>query len=172
MKYKKDCTCDKRLTERLSYNIITHVMKTNNEFIDKIAPYERLVQYYETDRMGIVHHSNYIRWFEECRLYYMQQIGIDYKDIEDRGIMIPVLSVDCTYRLPFKYGDTFVIYESLTKFNGIKMDISYEVYKKGSDELHCTGSSSHCFVTKDMKPTSVKKDYPDVYEILKNAESR
>ena len=60
----------------------------------EIKPYERMVYYYETDRMGIVHHSNYIRWFEEARLDWMKQIGWDYKTIEDDNIIIPVLSVN------------------------------------------------------------------------------
>ena len=51
--------------------------------MSKIKPYERSVYYYETDRMQIVHHSNYIRWIEEARLDWMRQIGWDYKSIED-----------------------------------------------------------------------------------------
>ena len=57
-----------------------------------------MVYYYETDRMGIVHHSNYIRWFEEARLDWMKQIGWDYKSIEDDNIIIPVLSVAAEYK--------------------------------------------------------------------------
>ena len=53
--------------------------------MDNIKPYERSVYYYETDRMQIVHHSNYIRWIEEARLDWMKQIGWDYKSIEDDG---------------------------------------------------------------------------------------
>ena len=51
--------------------------------MSKIKPYDRSVYYYETDRMQIVHHSNYIRWIEEARLDWMKQIGWDYKSIED-----------------------------------------------------------------------------------------
>ena len=52
--------------------------------------YIRKVQYYETDRMGIVHHSNYIRWFEEARIFYMEKMGYSYSEMEKTGIMIPV----------------------------------------------------------------------------------
>ena len=57
------------------------------------TPYRRLVQYYETDRMGIVHHSNYIRWFEEARTDFLRNNGIVYSDLEQSGVMIPVVNV-------------------------------------------------------------------------------
>ena len=71
--------------------------------------YERKVMYYETDRMRIVHHSNYIRWFEEARLYYMEKRGLPYEKMEENGVMIPVLSVDCRYHVPVKFGQTVLI---------------------------------------------------------------
>ena len=55
------------------------------------TPYRRLVQYYETDRMGIVHHSNYIRWFEEARTDFLRNNGIVYSDLEQSGVMILML---------------------------------------------------------------------------------
>lgn len=53
------------------------------------TPYSRRVHYYETDQMGIVHHSNYIRWFEEARTAYMDQNGIGYADVEAQGVQDP-----------------------------------------------------------------------------------
>lgn len=53
--------------------------------------YEHQTQYYETDQMGIIHHSNYIRWFESARIWYMKEIGVDYADMERQGIISPVL---------------------------------------------------------------------------------
>ena len=63
----------------------------------KIKPYERNAKYYETDQMGIIHHSNYIRWFEEARVDAMEQAGIPYDKMEEMGIMSPVLGVECKY---------------------------------------------------------------------------
>ena len=60
--------------------------------------YELRAQYYETDQMGIIHHSNYIRWFESARIWYMHQVGADYREMEEMGILSPVLEVSCTYR--------------------------------------------------------------------------
>lgn len=58
----------------------------------EIKPYEHRVQYYETDQMGIVHHSNYIRWFEEARTYVLEEMGFGYKEMEHCGIISPVLA--------------------------------------------------------------------------------
>lgn len=132
-------------------------------------PYEREVQYYETDQMQIVHHSNYIRWFEEARLAYMKQLGVNYHDMEKQGMIVPVLSASAVYRLAFRYGDTFQVHVKLTRFNGVKMELSYEVYNKITGVLHTTGESSHCFLDKEMKPFSLKKKNPELYQIFKAA---
>ena len=62
--------------------------------------FKRKVNYYETDKMQVVHHSNYIRYLEECRMDFMRQFDLDYEKMEASGIMIPVLSVECDYRSP------------------------------------------------------------------------
>ncbi len=59
-----------------------------------IEPYTRDVFYYETDRMGIVHHSNYLRMMEEARIYYMQKLDMPYDRMEEDGIIIPVINAD------------------------------------------------------------------------------
>ena len=69
--------------------------------------YQRPVQYYETDRMQIVHHSNYIRWMEEIRVAFMAQKGVPYDQMEHNGILMPVLGVTCSYHIPFQFGETF-----------------------------------------------------------------
>ena len=61
-------------------------------------PYEYKAQYYETDQMGIIHHSNYIRWLESARIDYLEQLGISYRGLEERGIVSPVVTVEGRYR--------------------------------------------------------------------------
>ena len=132
---------------------------------DRIC-YIRAVNYYETDRMGIVHHSNYIRYFEEARLDMMDKIGLQYAQIETRGIMIPVLFVECNYIKPLRFGDVFRVEPKLTKYTGLKMEVSYEIYHEKTDELVTTGKTGHCFLYPDMKPVRMKRDFPDIYEKL------
>lgn len=133
----------------------------------EIKEYERDVYYYETDRMGIVHHSNYIKWFEEARIDFLEQANYPFKRIEDEGIMIPVLSAAATYRKPMRFGDIYVVKIIPTFFNGIKFSMKYEVRKKGSDDIYTTGESSHCFVDNDMKPILLRRVNPEMYNTLK-----
>ena len=95
--------------------------------LDRIKPYERNVYYYETDRMGIVHHSNYIKWLEEARIDFMEQIGYPFKRIEDEGMMIPVLSVSCTYKKPMRYGEVYSVIIKPISFKGVRFIIEYEI---------------------------------------------
>lgn len=132
-----------------------------------IAPFERTVNYYETDRMGIVHHSNYIRFFEESRNYYMEQYGLPYDVIEEAGILIPVLSVEAQYKKPFRFGETMVITEWMTEFSQVKFQVKYEIRNKNTGDLHITGTSEHCFVDGQLRPVRLKKDYSHIYEIFK-----
>ena len=126
--------------------------------------YERAVHYYETDKMQIVHHSNYIKWFEEARLKYMEESGIPYEVLEKKGILIPVMSVSAVYRMAFQYGDIFQIDMKITKFNGLKMNVCYEVFNKKTGVLSTTGETSHCFLDQSMKPIRMKRDFPDIYQ--------
>ena len=129
--------------------------------------FKRKVNYYETDKMQVVHHSNYIRYLEECRMDFMRQFHLDYEKIEASGIMIPVLSVECDYRSPARFGETICIIPKIEKFSGIKFDISYRIYSEDFKVLHNTAVSSHCFVDFDFKPVRLKKDYLDIYEKMK-----
>ena len=128
--------------------------------------YNRKINYYETDKMAIVHHSNYIRFFEEARLDMMDQFDLNYRKMEDMGIIIPVMSVDCKYIVPLCFDDEVKIHTKIVKFDGIKMEIAYEIYR--DDVLCTTGHSGHCFLDKDMKPFRMKRRYPDLYNKLKS----
>ena len=126
--------------------------------------FEREVKYYETDQMGVVHYSNYIRWFEEARVEFMRNAGISYKTMEDEGIQIPVVTVSCKYKSPAKFDDTVIVRVWIKKFNGIIVEISYEVADKESGEVRVTGESSHCFVNDTtFKPINLKREREDIY---------
>ncbi len=128
--------------------------------------YMRDVQYYETDRMGIVHHSNYLRWFEEARTYYMAQMGYNYCDIEASGVMIPVIAVSAQYRSGAKYGDRVRIEVGITRLTPVKLSFCYTVYDSVTGEQRVSGASDHCFVDADFRPCSLKKKMPAFYSEL------
>lgn len=131
-----------------------------------IKLYERRVSYYETDQMGIVHHSNYIRWFEDARVDFLEQVGFSYKKMEDMGVMIIVLGASCDYKIPARFGDNVVIVPRITEFNGFKMVVSYRVLNKADGSLLAAGETRHCFTDLKLKPLRTKKDYPDIYKIF------
>jgi len=130
-------------------------------------PYVRQVYYYETDRMSIVHHSNYIRWFEESRLDFMRQAGLPYEAIEREGILMPVTDVSAKFLSPSRYGDTVRIFPFMTEFNGVRASFRYEV-RLPDGKLLATGTSGHCFVDERTRvPLNLKKRDPKAYELLR-----
>lgn len=131
----------------------------------KVEPYSRKVNYYETDKMGIVHHSNYIRMFEEARLDLMEQCGIDYAQIESMGIIMPVLEVSCKYIRSLVYKEQFFVEARVKSFNGIKMGFEYKIYVEDSEKPVTKGESWHCFLDEETRtPVSLKKRTPEIYE--------
>ena len=92
-----------------------------------LRPYERNVYYYETDKMGITHHSNYIRWMEEARVDFLSQIGWEFAKLEAIGIVSPVLGVTCDYKLPTKFSDKVSIKVYVKAFKGVKLFLDYEM---------------------------------------------
>ena len=131
-----------------------------------LTPFIHRVAYYETDQMGIVHHSNYIRWFEEARDEVVREYGIDYRQIEAQGVLMPVVNVACDYKSAAKYGDKVSVYALPRYFNGIRLRYEYEV--RGEDgSLIVTGRSEHCFIdAQSRKPLNLKKRMPQYCEIL------
>ncbi|MCF0237532.1 MAG: acyl-CoA thioesterase [Sphaerochaetaceae bacterium] len=127
--------------------------------------YSRRVQYYETDQMGVVHHSNYIRWFEEARTAFLEEIGCGYKEMEERGIISPVVSISAEYKTMTKYYDDIDIELTVPFYNGIKIIVNYVVKDKESGQVRCTGESKHCFI-KNGSLISLKKEEPATHKIL------
>lgn len=128
--------------------------------------YEHQAQYYETDQMGIIHHSNYIRWFEEARTDLMDQIGFGYDQMEKRGIIVPVLSINCDYKSMVRYNDRVYIIPKIDVFNGIRLQISYRVIDKKTGELRASGESKHCFLNSNSRPVSLKKTDKDLFDLF------
>ena len=122
--------------------------------------YERKAFYHETDQMGVIHHSNYFRWLEEARVYFLDELGLSYKKMEEIGIISPVVSISADYRKPVKFDDVVLIYIKITKYSGIKLELEYEIRDKQTDEIRVIASSKHCFI-KDNSIVSLKKEYPD-----------
>ncbi|MCR4652723.1 MAG: acyl-CoA thioesterase [Eubacterium sp.] len=127
--------------------------------------YTHTVQYYETDKMGITHHSNYIRWMEEARVDFLSKIGWDYEKMEEKGVISPVLSVTGDYKLSTTFPDKIRVRVSVREFRGVKMHLSYEMRNEEDKVVFC-GTSSHAFLNPEGKPIRMKKEQPELYEVL------
>jgi len=133
----------------------------------QISPYIRKIQFYETDQMGIVHHSNYIRWFEEARVDFMEQMGFNYERTMSFGVDIAVLGVSCNYKSMFRFGDYARITAKITLLTPSRMTIGYEIHNHTTDQLCTTGESRHCYVSHEkLRPISLKKEIPELYGIF------
>ena len=133
----------------------------------KICTYTHQTQYYETDQMGIIHHSNYIRWFEEARVNFLAQIGYPYDRFEkELKLISPVLEVQCRYRSMVHFGDTVDISAWVAHTNGIKLEFAYEIRDHETGELKSQGYSCHCFLNAEGNPISLKRTVPELNEIL------
>lgn len=131
--------------------------------------YVHQAQYYETDQMGIIHHSNYIRWMEEARIAYMDAMGFPYLQVEEAGIISPVLEVQCSYRSMTYFGDRVQIEVKLSSFKGVKYSISYVMRDEKTQEVRAEASSSHCFLSREGKPVNIKKALPALYDRMQKA---
>lgn len=127
-------------------------------------PYQHHTQYYETDQMKIIHHSNYIRWFESARIDFLDQMGLSYAEMERRGISIPVLSIAAEYKTMVKFGDSVLINVIIETYNGVKLALSYTVKDSITNELRTTGTSLHCFMNDAGKPLSLRRVAPEIHE--------
>lgn len=125
--------------------------------------YKRSVNYYETDGMRIVHHSNYIRYLEEARCEFLKQIGLPYEKIEEMGFMVPVLEVHCKYKMPAKFGTIMNIEVKIKEFDGIKLVIGYTITEEKTDTIIVEAETKHCFTNQNMRPISLKKENKEMY---------
>lgn len=127
--------------------------------------YKRRANYYETDMMSIVHHSNHIRYFEEARLAYMKSFGCDVLPMEKEGIIIPNVDAYARYIIPVKFGEEVDIEVALTTFSGTRMEYTYTV-RTQDGKIAATGHTMHCFVNPEFRPISLKKSFPQYYSLL------
>ncbi len=126
---------------------------------------KRKVNYYETDRMGVVHHSNYLRYLEEARYIWMEEEGFPYPEFERRGVIIPCTEAKERFLGFLRYGDEFSVHMELYRFTGLRMYFRYEVYNEDTGELCLTAETVHYTTTKeDYKPTSIKRSHPELFE--------
>ena len=106
------------------------------------------VRYGETDQMGVVYHGNYASYFEIARTEWLRNLGVTYKELENKGIMLPVISLFFNFIKSAKYDDVLTIIVILKKKPLVKIEFDYEIYNQKKEKIS-TGNSVLAFM--DMK---------------------
>jgi acyl-CoA thioester hydrolase len=123
------------------------------------------VRYSETDQMGYVYYGNYAQYFEVARVEFLRSKGISYKELEKKGIMLPVLELKVKYHKPAKYDDLLTIKTIVKKRPSITIEFHFEIFNE-QNELLTTGFTSLVFIDmKRNKPTRPPKIIIDLFDI-------
>ena len=130
--------------------------------------YLRKVQYHETDKMGITHHSNYIKWMEEARISYLDKIGCSYAKMEADGVISPVTTVECSYKTPTTFGDEVKVEVRILEYTGVRLIIGYEMSNTATGATVALCKSEHCFTNTAGRPIALKRQFPAYDELFKD----
>lgn len=117
--------------------------------------YIHKVNYYETDKMGVTHHSNYVRWMEEARIDMMDKMGFSYKKLEDFGIASPVLEYECKIKKSTYFSEEVKIYTKCKEYDGVKLTIEYTM--SVNDKTVAYGMTKHCFINSSGRPIRLNR---------------
>lgn len=127
--------------------------------------FKRKIKYYECDRMGVTHHSNYIRIMEETRIDAMDQMGYGFEKMEAEGIVSPVVSVSVDYKRTTTFQDLIKVELKVLEMSALKLTFGYTMKRDG--KVVCTASSTHCFIGPDGRPIVIENTHPQLYAALK-----
>ena len=133
----------------------------------EIKPYLRRPQFYETDGMSIIWHGNYVRWMEEARTDFMDQLGFPYSRAVEAGIDFALTDISCKYRAMTRFGEELAITVFIRRLSPAKLDLGYEMREASTGELKAEGTSGHFFYDRAKgRPVALKKALPEVYRLL------
>lgn len=140
------------------------------------------VRYQETDQMGVVFHGNYVTWFEIGRTEWVRNAGYDYKTIEERGLLLPVIDLWCRYAQPARYDDTVLVCTRIAECTPLRVMFESQIRRvelsqfepaalsadtELPGELLVSGGTKHVWVNKDWQPARLNKAMPELYELLR-----
>jgi acyl-CoA thioester hydrolase len=108
------------------------------------------VPYADTDQMGVVYYANFFVYFERVRNELLRNMGLPYTILEADGLMLPVVSANCNYKIPAKYDDLLTIKAHISEMKGCRMQVENQVFNQGG-QLLVTGGTTHCFVSAESR---------------------
>jgi len=137
----------------------------------KVAPYVRKVNFHETDAMGVVHHTNYLKYFEEARVDWLQKVGHPYEVTAAKGIHYAMVNVSCSYLRAAQFGDEVSVTIGLRELTSARMVIWFEI--RVGDEVSARGDGSFCAVSVaggSPRIVSLRREVPEFFELLDGLE--
>src|SRR5438552_3733500 len=111
------------------------------------------VRYAETDRMGLLHHANYLVYFEQARTELLRSQGLTYKDLEDQGFLLVLTKIEVRYKRPARYDDLLIVRTFVERSKTVRIDHRYEVFRDG--ELLAEATSTLACVDRDGRPQAL-----------------
>lgn len=130
---------------------------------------EFTARYCETDQMGIIHHSNYAKWFEVGRTDFFKKLGVRNAKIEKEGFLLPLTDLKCIFKIPARYEDEILVRTRIIEMSCVRLSFNYDVFKKDEMCLLTSGETSHAWTDKSLKPVNISKHMPKLYALLKEA---
>ena len=116
-----------------------------------VYPYSHRVRYRECDPMGVVYHTHYLDYFEAARTEALRDLGVRYRDLEDEGLIMPVVEVNVRYRRPAHYDEVIVVEVAFEEAPSVRVPIDYTVHREGEDETLATGHTTLCFMDAERR---------------------
>ncbi len=135
----------------------------------RVEPLIRRTNYYETDQMGVIHHSHYVRWMEEARVDVMEQLGFGYDKMEAMGVFSPVLGLSVDYKSPVRFGEHVSIECRFAEYSGLKLTLLYKMTNLDTGAVCTYCESRHGFLDREGHILSLKRSFPDIHLLLQNA---
>jgi acyl-CoA thioester hydrolase len=151
------------------------------------------VRYQETDGMGVVYHANYINWFEIGRTELIRDRGYPYRSIEERGLYLPVVDLECKFHRPARYDDLIAIYTRVAAYNALTLEFESQIRRASAadeqaeradpqasaayaaapramlepeGELLVSGKTRHVWLNRDWKPARLDRELPELMRLL------
>lgn len=136
------------------------------------------VRYAETDQMGVVYHTNYLNWFEWGRTEMIRELGMSYRELESKGVLLPVTRAEIDFAKPARYDDRVRIYTAIEELSRLRIRFLYEVRRQDTSspfmgnepegELLVTGRTEHVWVNREFRPVRLDREVPEAYRLLES----
>lgn len=128
--------------------------------------FEFRVSYGETDGMGVVYYANYLHFFERSRSQWIRERGLSYRDVEERGLFLPVREASCRYVSPARFEDKLLIRAGISEYGRASLRFTYEVWRdevEGAGKLLSLGETEHACVGPEGRPVRLPDWLKEVF---------